>query len=1140
MPKISIIVPIHNMQDYLRECLDSAVGQTLEDIEVICIDDKSDDASADILRCYADRDPRVRVITYTENLSASRARKDGVAAAAGEYIMFLDGDDALELDACERLYDLVHTDPVDILHFGTAITNEANLPDATMKWLRGFVGPYDGALTGNEILEGAFSENRLYNFSLWDKLYAGDLCKRSFSRIQDTSFPKAQDKYAYFVLSYFANSYRGVPDKVLYTYHWGRGVTGHDRLSLPEFERVCSMARVANAIKDFLTEEGALQHRLALYQNARNELLQDCVANWSIKLSAEERVAGYELMLHYWDAPELTAKIAEIVVPKISVIVPVHNMQKHLHECLDSAIGQTMPDIEMVCIDDHSQDSSASILREYAERDPRVRIITFPENRSVSQARKDGVAAAAGEYIMFLDADDSLELDTCERLFAAMQDDPVDILHFGTAITNEMNLPQRRMDWLRDFVMPYDGFLEGDAILAGAFSENQLYNFSLWDKLYSADLCKRSFSRIKNGSFPRGEDKYAYFVLSYYAQTYRGMPDVVLYHYNFGRGLTGRNLLSFAQFETTCSMARSADAIRDFLVEEDALQGHEALYAGLRDQLLVDCVANWNRHLGAAEKAAGFDLMLEYWESSEVVAKIARLNWTDQGHVARLLEGSRALVREPREMRVIGTYYHRFENGGVERNLSILIKLWLELGYEVVLFTDLPPSPNDYDLPAGVQRVVIPSFFDTEPHNYLDRAREIERVIKHHGIDVMVYHSWVSPILLWDLLLYKLAGVAFVTHCHSVFSHLARSNSPYFAGMPSVYHLCDSVVALSEVDRAYWSSFNCNVVPVVNPLTFDLEDLTLAPLEDKTVIWLGRLSGEKRPEDALRIFAKVLDAEPDARLLMVGSSSEQKHMDDLVALIDELGIRESVEMCGFRKDVLPFYRMASVLLMTSEFEGFSLVLSEAQSSGVPCVMYDLPYLTLTRQRRGLVAVEMGDHNAAADAVVELLGDRDYRRAVGRDARANVEELARFDIAGAWRGILEGLSQPTIAQPVDETTRIMWETLLDHYRTGVEARELEIFRRDKELANRYELLQEANKLRGERYKELQLRNKELNAARSNLKNSQLEINKLMESLAASRKAQKKLRASRSFRIGYAITSIPRTIRKSLRGLGPRAD
>jgi glycosyltransferase involved in cell wall biosynthesis len=946
LPKISIVIPVFNSQRHLPECLDSVVGQTLEDIEVVCVDDNSDDGSPAILRDYAQRDPRVRVILFEENMTASQARKDGVLASTGEYIMFLDADDALELHACERLYALEQEAPVDILHFGTAITTETDLPDERVGWMKGFVKPYDGFLEGSSILEGGFSRKRLYNFTLWDKLYSADLCKRSFSRIKSGRFPRAEDKYAYFILSFYAQTYRGVPDEQLYHYHFGRGATGHNLLSLPAFEKYCSMALVADALKDFLAEEDALVQFEAPYRNARNDLLQDCVSNWIWCLGVEDRAAGFEMMLASWDPSEVFAKITELTrgdrdeiarllgesrskpSPKISIIIPVHNVADHLGGCLDSIVEQTMKDIEVICIDDNSSDGSGALLQSYADRDPRIRVLTFSENRSASQARKDGVFVSAGEYIMFVDADDAIERDACERLYALEQEGPVDILHFGTTITTETNLPDERVGWMKAFVKPYKGVLEGSSILEGGFSKTRLYNFTLWDKLYSAELCKKSFARIKPGRFPKAQDKYAYFVLAYYAETYRGVPEQVLYHYHFGRGGTGHELLSFPQFERYCSMALVADAIRDFLDQEGARSTYGHLYRNVRGELLQDCVANWSRHLGVAEKAAGYDLMLSYWDSSEVVAKVAELNWGDQGHIARLLRESQALAHKPRGVRVIGTYYHRYANGGVQRVLSILIRLWVDMGYKVVLLTDLPPSPDDYELPEGVQRVVLTSSLDIKAKAYGSRARDLDRAIREHGIDVVVYHAWVSPVLVWDLLLCKSAGVAFITHCHSVFSQPLRGVRKYFADMPAVYHLCDAVIALSEVDRAYWGNFNDNVACVVNPLTFDLDDLQTSTLEGKQVLWLGRMSDEKRPHEALRIFAAVLEEEPDATLHMVGSSPQQEYTDGLNALIAELGLQDSVVMHGFQKDVLPFYATASLLLMTSEFEGFPTILSE--------------------------------------------------------------------------------------------------------------------------------------------------------------------------------------------------------------------
>ena len=381
-------------------------------------------------------------------------------------------------------------------------------------------------------------------------------------------------------------------------------------------------------------------------------------------------------------------------LPKISIVIPVWNAQDHLRACLDSVIGQTLRDIEVICVDDASSDGSPEILREYELGDPRVRVITYADNVTASRARKDGVLASTGAYVMFVDNDDTIEPDTCERLYASVQAEPVDILHFGTSITTVTDLPPERIRWMEEFIKPYDGVLQGDEVLAGAFSENRLYNFTVWDKLYSAELCKKSFTRVKDGRFPRGEDKYAYFILSYYARTYRGVQDEALYHYHFGRGTTGHNLISLAQFDGACTMARAADAIRAFLIEEGALDRYEAVYAKSRDDLLQDCVANWSR-LAADDKAAGFDMMLTYWKGFEVIGKVAQLNWGDQGHVARLLKTSQAINRTPGKVRVVGTYYHRYSNGGVERILSMLIKLWLELGFKVVLFTDVPPSPDD-------------------------------------------------------------------------------------------------------------------------------------------------------------------------------------------------------------------------------------------------------------------------------------------------------------------------------------------------------------------------------------------------------------------------------------------------------------
>ena len=94
MPKVSVIIPVYNVEKYLRECLDSVVNQTIKDIEIICVNDGSTDGSLDILNEYCSNDDRF-VIINQENQGLSVARNNGLNSASGDYIAFIDSDDYL-------------------------------------------------------------------------------------------------------------------------------------------------------------------------------------------------------------------------------------------------------------------------------------------------------------------------------------------------------------------------------------------------------------------------------------------------------------------------------------------------------------------------------------------------------------------------------------------------------------------------------------------------------------------------------------------------------------------------------------------------------------------------------------------------------------------------------------------------------------------------------------------------------------------------------------------------------------------------------------------------------------------------------------------------------------------------------------
>lgn len=105
---------------------------------------------------------------------------------------------------------------------------------------------------------------------------------------------------------------------------------------------------------------------------------------------------------------------------KVSIIVPVYNVEKYLKRCLDSITNQTLKELEIICINDGSTDNSLKILKQYAHKDKRISIIN-KQNEGLSVARNTGMEAASGEYIGFVDSDDWVDLNYFEKLYTAAE-----------------------------------------------------------------------------------------------------------------------------------------------------------------------------------------------------------------------------------------------------------------------------------------------------------------------------------------------------------------------------------------------------------------------------------------------------------------------------------------------------------------------------------------------------------------------------------------------------------------------------------------------------------------------------------------------------------------------------------------------
>ena len=150
--------------------------------------------------------------------------------------------------------------------------------------------------------------------------------------------------------------------------------------------------------------------------------------------------------------------------PSVSVIIPIYNVEKYLRECLDSVCGQTLREIEIICVNDGSPDRSLDILKEYAARDGRI-VIIDKKNEGVGAARNDGIRAAGGEYVAFMDPDDKYpDEGTLELLYRAAKENGVPVAggFFGAMNENGERVPKSRsyydVDFSREGLVEYKDF----------------------------------------------------------------------------------------------------------------------------------------------------------------------------------------------------------------------------------------------------------------------------------------------------------------------------------------------------------------------------------------------------------------------------------------------------------------------------------------------------------------------------------------------------------------------------------------------------------------------------------------------------------------------------------------------------------
>ena len=390
---ISIVVPIYNVENYLRQCLDSISEQTYKNFECILINDGSTDNSKQIAEEYL-TDSRFKLINQS-NKGLSGARNTGISHIREEstFVAFVDSDDYIYPDFLETLIEHIEDD-VDIIEgMIDYFHDEIKVDNVCHDFEKQILISKDDKL-------GKLALNEL-RVSVFPKLFRKSLFTEDF-------FPEG----------WIFEDLAVVPELVIHSGKLPKVIYGYrirpNSITTKEFsEEKLDVFKIFGKYDLFFKDESDGTKLLV-------EKLKYLHLNYhDIEFVPENN--RYK-QLYKQEKQKLLSKIADYESKAlISIIVPIYNVEKYLRQCLDSIQDQSYQNFECLLINDGSPDNSADICKEYVDKDARFHYFE-KENGGLASARNFGIKYSKGKYITFIDSDDWVESDYLEVLHSKIKE----------------------------------------------------------------------------------------------------------------------------------------------------------------------------------------------------------------------------------------------------------------------------------------------------------------------------------------------------------------------------------------------------------------------------------------------------------------------------------------------------------------------------------------------------------------------------------------------------------------------------------------------------------------------------------------------------------------------------------------------
>lgn len=763
----------------------------------------------------------------------------------------------------------------------------------------------------------------------------------------------------------------------------------------------------------------------------------------------------------------------------VSVIITTRNNEKTIKRCLASAAGQTVKDIEIICVDMASEDGTAKILENFAAGDSRVRVLRT-DSACPAEARRLAVIDCRGEYCIFPSAEGVLAPDACEQLYTRAKEGDTDILAFTSGVLPVgAGQPRERFTG-------HPGRLRNTKILP------RLMEYGLpWRDLHScifgARLCRKVYHQVMfNGA---ADSMYDFFMLVRNAEVYVGESTPVYYAEPEIK----------PDYTAACA---SMDAIKgyiSFAADEEQLM---PAVAQLRRDCVESSVASWCVR-PERDKKDFMEYLAGVWNKDELTAAIWKACDRRGDIVLRWLAEQPAFAPAHNRVETVGVAV--LDAQSADQLFTMTEVLDCVAPHRTAVLIGVSKNASSAVV-SSAKAICVGEELSGEADS-CEFARQLGEIIKEKAFDAIIVPAG-SPRYIQTTLLCRMNGVAVIALLTEQLCRAMIDGSRPTDGI-SALSFADMIITDSLAQQELLSRLGFNVRCIPLPAIRMMGGRSGGRASANAIVWTG---SRNELAEAEKIFSEVKKALPEARMLAY--LDNEQDIDDRTAELPE-----GITLRRLRPDY-GIFADAALHLMTRATGTTPASLRAAATMGVPTIMYALP--GEMTERVGAIVVERYDRAGAAERIVELLADKSGRERLSAQAKAKAAEHTREEVAAQWSSALESVSMNTSRKVPAEDASL--EAILTVYEDGAYNNAM-VLERYQSRCERYEqMLAEAEE---RRIKETEALQEKLDNTKNQLREKNHENARLAGEL-------NDLRGSTLYKVGSALTAIPRRVKKLISG------